>query len=235
MSRGEEKRKQIGLAVATVIAFVAGFLGGYVTRGLLVSGCAESEDRGEAVKFNVRELGKREEKEAEDLKDVCEMWVDLSGAVVNPGVYCIREGMILDEVLVEAGGYYEDLYAFKFVAQQVNRARKLQDQEKIYIPFEDDVVCKHKQLAEDPSGVNEDTSDAGASDDKDLQDNDLQKAMCVSLNKASKDELETLSGVGPSTAQKIVDGRPYTKLEDLLNVSGIGDATYARLEPYICL
>jgi competence protein ComEA len=49
------------------------------------------------------------------------------------------------------------------------------------------------------------------------------------------EELETLNGVGPSTAQKIIDGRPYTKIEDLLNVSGIGEATLNKFKDSICL
>jgi competence protein ComEA len=58
---------------------------------------------------------------------------------------------------------------------------------------------------------------------------------CISINNATLQELETLNGVGPSTAQKIIDGRPYTKIEDLLNVSGIGEATLNKFKDSICL
>jgi competence protein ComEA len=47
--------------------------------------------------------------------------------------------------------------------------------------------------------------------------------------------LDELPGVGPSTAQKIIDGRSYKKLDDLKNVKGIGDATFDKLESLICL
>ena len=57
----------------------------------------------------------------------------------------------------------------------------------------------------------------------------------ISINNASQAELESLSGVGPSTAQKIINGRPYGKLEDLMNVSGIGQVTYDKLKDGICL
>ena len=58
---------------------------------------------------------------------------------------------------------------------------------------------------------------------------------CTNINSASMEELDALTGIGPSTAQKIIDGRPYQKIEDLLNVSGIGDATFAKFKDIICV
>ncbi len=55
----------------------------------------------------------------------------------------------------------------------------------------------------------------------------------ISINSATQVELESLPGIGPSTANKIVRGRPYNRLEDLLRVSGIGEKTLDRLRPLI--
>ncbi len=55
----------------------------------------------------------------------------------------------------------------------------------------------------------------------------------ISLNSATQTELETLPGIGPSTANKIILNRPYHNLEDLLRVSGIGEKTLERLRPLI--
>ncbi len=57
----------------------------------------------------------------------------------------------------------------------------------------------------------------------------------VSLNSATPAELDTLPGVGPAIAQRIIEGRPYSALEDLLEVRGIGPATLEKLRPFITL
>jgi competence protein ComEA len=57
----------------------------------------------------------------------------------------------------------------------------------------------------------------------------------ISVNSASATLLDTLPGVGPATAQRIMEGRPYNKLEDLLDVKGIGEKTLEKLRPFITL
>jgi competence protein ComEA len=57
----------------------------------------------------------------------------------------------------------------------------------------------------------------------------------VSVNSSSAEQLDTLPGVGPATAQRIIEGRPYNKLEDLLEVKGIGEKTLEKLRPFITL
>lgn len=57
----------------------------------------------------------------------------------------------------------------------------------------------------------------------------------LSLNRASELELRSLPGVGPATAARIVAGRPYLRLEDLLRVKGIGERTLERLRPHVTL
>jgi competence protein ComEA len=57
----------------------------------------------------------------------------------------------------------------------------------------------------------------------------------VSVNSSSAAQLDTLPGVGPATAQRIIEGRPYNRLEDLLDVKGIGEKTLEKLRPFITL
>lgn len=57
----------------------------------------------------------------------------------------------------------------------------------------------------------------------------------VSLNSASQTQLETLPGVGPVMAERIIAARPFHRIEDLLLVSGIGDKTFQRITPHVGL
>jgi competence protein ComEA len=57
----------------------------------------------------------------------------------------------------------------------------------------------------------------------------------VNINTATKEQLITLNGVGEATAKRIIDGRPYSQINDLLNVSGIGEATLAKFKDDICI
>lgn len=158
----------------------------------------------------------------------CDFYVDVAGAVGSPGVYCIKSGQIVNDAISLAGGLNTNIYAAKFVMQQMNFARILLPEDKIYIPFGDDVECKLKAQLQDPSGVNN-------TKDSILQDNNLKDAICISINKANKDELMELTGIGEAMAIKIIESRPYNKLEDLKNVSGIGDKVYDKLVNDICL
>lgn len=151
-------------------------------------------------------------------KSSCEIYVDIGGAVENPDVYCVAAGEILDNVIELAGGLKDEVCS-KWVGRELNLAAVVEPNSKIYIPFADDDECLSSAAGSEEAGSS--VVDMGA--DK------------ISINNASKSELESLSGVGPSTAQKIIDGRPYGKLEDLMNVKGIGQATYDKFKDDICL
>ena len=188
------------------------------------------------------------ETEEEIVKDNCPIKVDISGAIKDPGVYCFQDGSVIMDAVTSAGGFKTD-YGDKYIYRKINLARELEDNQKIYFPFKEDLVCELQSFSPEVEEVvvitnsatenseteksteKEDSSDTTNKEEEGNEGN----SDCISINNASTEELMELNGVGESTAQKIVDGRPYSILEDLLNVSGIGDATFEKIENDICL
>lgn len=151
--------------------------------------------------------------------------VHVIGEVNNPGVVTLKEGARIIDAINEAGGKTEEADLSK-----VNLAYVIEDGTQIYIP----------RINENLNNVELMTQDAGSSivvntQEKD-EDNNNKNAK-VNINTASKEKLETLPGIGETTAQKIIDYREsngkFNSIEDLKNVSGIGDAKFNSLKDKI--
>lgn len=138
-----------------------------------------------------------------------ELVVDIAGAVVRPGVYRLPAGERVEDAITAAGGLSDDVDADR-MAKVVNRAAKLSDGAKIYIP-----------TLTGWNPANTANIDAG-----------LHPA---SINAASQSELEALPGIGPATAKKIIDGRPYTSLEALVSKKAVGQALFEKLKDKLTL
>jgi len=137
--------------------------------------------------------------------------IQIVGAVRRPGHYTLPTASRVEQAVKAAGGF-----APGADAQQVNLARYITDGELIRIPLARQVErpLRHAAAPTAASGV-------------------------VRLNYATREELEALPGVGPKTAQRILDYRarygPFRRLEDLLLVPRIGPKTLDRLRPLISL
>jgi competence protein ComEA len=143
--------------------------------------------------------------------------IDVAGAVAAPGVYVLPAGSIVADAIAAAGGPADaaDL-------DRVNKAVPLQDGMQIHVPRIADTPSAAVLLLPATPASTTHTAEAGAAA------GDL-----IDLNTATLAELDTLPGVGPATAQRIVDGRPYGKIEDLLRIKGIGQATFDKLKDHI--
>lgn len=150
--------------------------------------------------------------------------VDIIGAVREPGVRTLPPGSIVDDAIRAAGGPSADADL-----ERVNKATELQDGAQVYVPRRDDptarpVLLSPTATAEPPpvapqrGGASVLAAPAGAA---------------IDLNSASLEQLDTLPGVGPKTAQLIVAGRPYASVDDLLRVKGIGPVTLAKIKPLV--
>jgi competence protein ComEA len=141
--------------------------------------------------------------------------VYVSGEVLTPGVYRLPPDSLVQDAVLAAGG---GTAAADLVA--VNLAHPLVDGEQIYVP-------KTGEAAPPPVLSSQPTAEDAGFSASDLP------AQPLDLNTATLAELETLPGVGPKTAQAIIEGRPYGAVEDLLRVKGIGEATLEKLRPFV--
>ena len=164
--------------------------------------------------------------------DPCPILVDISGAVALPGVYCFDKGASVIDAVKKAKGFLSDA-GFKYISMKINLATVMLDNSKIYIPFEQDYDCNLLTFSLPKEIVDITIPDIESEESSDGSPEGTTE--CISINSATQVKLETLDGVGPSTAIKIIEGRPYSVLEDLLNVSGIGDATFNKFKDSICL
>jgi len=134
--------------------------------------------------------------------------VDIGGAVKRPGVYPLEAGQRVYELVDKAGGLTEEA-DLTFFDKNINRAQKLNDQVKIYIPFK-----KPEQL---------------------LQPVESYSSSLISINSSEVSGLESLPGVGAVTAKKIIDNRPYNSIEDLLNKKIVKTNVYKEIKLLITL
>jgi competence protein ComEA len=148
--------------------------------------------------------------------------IDVAGAVDKPQVYTLPPGSIVADAIAAAGGPAADADL-----NRVNKAIELQDGMQVYVPRRAETPAVPSVSISEPL-VRPTLSPLRAAPT-------LAVLGRINLNTASLAELDTLPGVGPKTAQWIVDGRPYAQVDDLLKVKGIGPATLAKLRDLVAV
>jgi competence protein ComEA len=142
--------------------------------------------------------------------------VAAAGAVAKPGVYRVAAGARVIDVVQAAGGPTPDADV-----DRINLAAKVADGDRVYVPRKGEVG---------------DGAVAGASSSG-LGTGSSGAAAVVDLNTANAAQLEALPGVGPATAQAILDYRTqhgrFRSVNELLEVRGIGEAKMAQLRPHV--
>lgn len=139
-----------------------------------------------------------------------ELIVDISGAVNKPGVHKLTSGSRVNDAIIAAGGLTNDADA-----KRINLAAKVSDGQKIHIPSVNDPVSSASQSR--VSGVNDTGSSYGESG-------------LINVNSATEAELDKLPGVGPVTAGKIINGRPYSSVEELLSRKVVNSSTFEKIK-----
>ncbi|MDO4841948.1 MAG: helix-hairpin-helix domain-containing protein, partial [Phoenicibacter congonensis] len=156
------------------------------------------------------------EQDAQETQASKKIYVHVAGEVNAPGLIELDEGARVSEAITLAGDATEDANV-----AGVNLAKKCEDGEQIIVP---------KKAAE---------GDAASSGDGAASSGASSATGKVNINTADSAELQTISGIGPSKAQKIIDYRTqngsFKSVDDLTNVSGIGDKTLASIRDQICV
>lgn len=229
----DSKKKSIGLIIIAVI------IGGGLLINYIVSGRDSLnknnndnifvEEENEELEENSKENNKQSSSNVKgqgsgeiiELKDN-RIVVDIKGEVKNQGVYYLNEGSIVEDLIKEAGGITD-----KASLDLVNRAEKLTNNKCIIIPSkEESNEVKGPQsnnIASMPSSMASTNSDDG---------NEI-----ININTASESELVKINGIGPAKAKAIISYREenggFGSIEDIKNVSGIGEGTFLKIKDYI--
>ena len=158
--------------------------------------------------------------------------VQVSGAVLEPGIYDLPASCRVEEAIAAAGGLTENADS-----ERVNLVRKVRDGMQIRVPVQKAARTNSTQSkkAQAKSGLGESTAGKSGSN-KAGSGRKSSMMQSVRINSASAGELQQLPGIGPALAQRIVETRNsgrFTSAEDLLRVPGIGKAKLAKLRAYV--
>ncbi len=157
--------------------------------------------------------------------------IDVEGAVVLPGVYQLPTGSRVEDAFRVAGGLSEEADV-AYIARFLNRAGRLGDGMKVYVPTREEAMTSYINNTKGNLRLNETSHNNSPL----LQrpEGPSQNGP-VSINTASQSELESLPGVGPVTAQKIMANRPYMSLEDLIAKKAMGQALFDKIKEQLTL
>lgn len=147
------------------------------------------------------------------------IYVDVAGAVTQPGLYQLVQGDRVATALARAGGVLPQADQ-EHLSKTVNLAELVKDSDKIYIPYTPEIAVATKES--NSVAQTEEADDKGSS-------------ALISLNTATLAELDTLPGIGASRAEAIVAGRPYQKVSELTDRGIVPTNTFLGLKEFIQL
>jgi len=140
--------------------------------------------------------------------------VYVTGAVHIPDVYELAPDSRVEDAIAAAGGATEEADV-----EAINQAAPLSDGAHIHVPS----LADHLPT---PPPISTSTLQT-------LLSSPSTAAGSVDINTATAEDLQTMPGIGPALAQRIIEQRPYGSIEDVMRVSGIGEATFEKLKDLI--
>ena len=153
--------------------------------------------------------------------------VHVSGAVNNDGIIELEEGSRVSDAIEKAGGLKENAYT-----KDINLAYKVEDEMKIYIPTIDE-RNKYSEENDKDAADNIITNKNFKNDSTNIKDKNSK----ININTATKEQLESLPGIGESTSIKIIEYRnqngKFKDIQDIKNIKGIGESKFNNIKDKI--
>jgi len=237
-------KKSIIISSLVLLIIIVGIVYYYYYRTDNVVQVVESEVKIEEIEKQAEEI---QEEVVEEIAIVKDFFVDIKGAVNNPGVYKLNENNIVNDAINVAGGLnkYAD-------TKCINLSKKLHDEMVIYVYTKSETWQilnnnNNKQTETETNVVcNEVKNDAYVTENKIEEKIETDKTnekedanALVNINSDDIDKLTTLPGIGESKAKTIIEYRKtngnFKTIEELKNVSGIGDSTFEKIKDLITI
>ncbi len=186
-------------------------------------------------------ISKKEDKVDEKKEENYEVKVDVKGEVINPGLYTLNSDLRVEDAINAAGGL-----TYNASTDVINLSKKLKDEMVIIIYSKAEVADFVKTKKEEnikidkcKEGVGDVENDA-CIDSSNTENNDSSSTNAiVNLNTATKEDLMTISGIGDAKADSIIKYREehgsFTSIEQLKEISGIGDSIYDKIKDHFTI
>lgn len=179
-------------------------------------------------------------------------YVEIKGEVINPGVYEVNSNDRINDVIKKAGGLtknadtslinlskkvVDEMNIIIYSKSEVKKAREGVDKEKEVVEVIKEIEVEKECICPKVDVTCSYKNDAVISTNNDtiITENKKEEKL-ININTASKEELMTITGVGESKANNIIEYRSknkFSKIEDIKNVSGIGDSVFEKIKEYI--
>ena len=220
MTRFNKKQKIIIGIFIVVVAIVA----------IYYSYKQENNFLEQTENLEIENQAKEGAEESEETTEKEKIIVHISGAVQNEGIVELESGSRVADAIEKAGGLKENAYM-----DEINLAYQLEDGEKIHIPTIEEQ--KEKENQESKVGNESGTGNVGTTSKSSNSSINNGSQTKININTATEEELDTLPGIGPSTATKILDYRKekgkFKTIEEIKEVSGIGESKYEKIKDKI--
>lgn len=231
----KEKRNVIGVSIVVFVSFCIAFVGVYLLN--------KDNNQVEAQEKKETNIVEKIIEKTEDL--TINYRVEIKGEVVKPGVYTLDSDKRVIDVVNKAKGFTKNADS-----SVINLSKKIEDEMVIIVYSKKEVenfvktkekeqeklqICKQEYVVENDACVENKVNNQKNDDNNATSSNEQEKVSNkISLNTASLEELMTLSGIGESKAQSIIDYRTkegkFNSIEDIMNVSGIGETLFEKIK-----